>query len=1102
MAFAWKQAGLTYNRYLAVAARVVRRSLKEGPRLQAEKRGEMELRFAKWDMSLDGRKGGQSPPCSPAELQKTNIRPSGKHVPAQDVTGEFNKASKGDCAWSFNYPQPSVMLRVDLALHIGNIVKDETFTLFEAVGALEGDEMMDPKMDSGYLVDGETLEDDYNVLRDLLPGEAIGVMDQLLCFEMAWHMGFPLSQSLFNSYYIDCLLWPMPKSLDEARFDRDGAPMKGNELLHVVLRAYCLGLIKTCDFVHRMISAEKVIEEEDFVSHLFHRNLLSDIDYAEVQDLLSQAIKFVENDLRPNNESLKKALHSRLCLRQSLLHATNIDDITDKQKDRYHFWDRCLPLISQVTKTNTLAVDIGDSYSIKIQRRLASTTPPRPIVQVSFSEAINFLERMCQGGRDAYRALNYQGPINLENFVWAFQSRTPQPPVYTRSLLQSLIWSDMKVLGQKSFKQLIFDDFEETVLAASILINPENDQVEAPHHARFKISQQMDTFVRRVADAFLDIYVTLCMNRSRLRRILCHLVLEWETIQLEAENTDAEMRRYSGEIPGYDKVTDQYFWSYPLSQWACYHKLRIMQWIIQMGFELDIYQVDEMAGMYWFLQHVANARLEVVRKMYTHTKIRAENMPRATKEQKLSLSRATSYMSYVELETSAMQCFADGLSCLYSFLAYVGLIPSPYHALPYSQPALRYQLRMKPFAQISHPPIPSFEQFIELVSVRSPEATSLETTEVPEADSMQQAFDVLRVAESAFKQAWRKWEQVSKTDAGIAKWMDCEDWWRASVKNVLRSCIAANVAIATARKAMASVGSSTLCEKLMVEIPETIDALTFANLQLFAQFAAAGYCPSNADDSGGGKKLTCPTSNNCPLVEADDVTTVYEFENSLLTDVTGYIATDSSRSLTVLAFRGSESVRNFLTDAKFPLLPAPDICAGCALDAGFYLSWNEAKSGVLAALAATAAANPSYRVVITGHSLGGAIGAIAAVELRNAGRVVDLYTYGQPRIGDDEVSDYISNQNMGGNYRVTHYDDPVPRLPPLALGFRHISPEYYIQTGNYVPVTAAGIQGPLTGNVNFSGNTGNLASLNDIPAHGWYFNNISSCNPSDDFEFR
>ncbi|KAK0278168.1 hypothetical protein LTR91_022163 [Friedmanniomyces endolithicus] len=54
MAFAWKAAGITYNRYLAVAARVVRRSLKDDKRLQAERRGEMDLRFAKWEGGKQG----------------------------------------------------------------------------------------------------------------------------------------------------------------------------------------------------------------------------------------------------------------------------------------------------------------------------------------------------------------------------------------------------------------------------------------------------------------------------------------------------------------------------------------------------------------------------------------------------------------------------------------------------------------------------------------------------------------------------------------------------------------------------------------------------------------------------------------------------------------------------------------------------------------------------------------------------------------------------------------------------------------------------------------------------------------------------------------
>ena len=53
------------------------------------------------------------------------------------------------------------------------------------------------------------------------------------------------------------------------------------------------------------------------------------------------------------------------------------------------------------------------SFSIKIQRRLASTVPPRPIVNISFDEAIEQLTGLCQNGKDAYRILDYHGGDNL-----------------------------------------------------------------------------------------------------------------------------------------------------------------------------------------------------------------------------------------------------------------------------------------------------------------------------------------------------------------------------------------------------------------------------------------------------------------------------------------------------------------------------------------------------------------------------------------------------------------------------------------------------------------------------------------------------------------
>ena len=75
-------------------------------------------------------------------------------------------------------------------------------------------------------------------------------------------MGHPLSQTLFTSLYLDKLLWPVPKSLEEAHFFRGHFANNNEELeiVHLVLRAYCLALIKCCDFVHARVATEYYFE--------------------------------------------------------------------------------------------------------------------------------------------------------------------------------------------------------------------------------------------------------------------------------------------------------------------------------------------------------------------------------------------------------------------------------------------------------------------------------------------------------------------------------------------------------------------------------------------------------------------------------------------------------------------------------------------------------------------------------------------------------------------------------------------------------------------------------------------------------------------------
>jgi alpha-beta hydrolase superfamily lysophospholipase len=134
---------------------------------------------------------------------------------------------------------------------------------------------------------------------------------------------------------------------------------------------------------------------------------------------------------------------------------------------------------------------------------------------------------------------------------------------------------------------------------------------------------------------------------------------------------------------------------------------------------------------------------------------------------------------------------------------------------------------------------------------------------------------------------------------------------------------------------------------------------------------------------------------------------------------------------------------------------------------------------------------PSYKITVVGHSLGGAIASLAAAQLRNYGLTITLYNFGSPRIGGSKISSYISNQ-PGGTFRVTHWNDPVPKVPLLTMGYVHISPEYYINKPNRQDVNTGDIQ-VYTGATNlFKGNQAWLAI--DIEAHRWYFGSMYTCD--------
>jgi len=154
-------------------------------------------------------------------------------------------------------------------------------------------------------------------------------------------------------------------------------------------------------------------------------------------------------------------------------------------------------------------------------------------------------------------------------------------------------------------------------------------------------------------------------------------------------------------------------------------------------------------------------------------------------------------------------------------------------------------------------------------------------------------------------------------------------------------------------------------------------------------------------------------------------------------DIQGYIACDSDRM--VVAFRGSQSWRNIITDIQTEPLNVTTVCADCAVHTGFWAIWNET-AAVVDPLLRTHL-RPHQRLVIAGHSLGGAMTTLAALQWKEFRPLA--VSFGQPRTVNHNFSDYL-RQHVRDYYRITTPRDPIPKIPVQSMGYRHHGQEIFI----------------------------------------------------------
>ena len=84
--------------------------------------------------------------------------------------------------------------------------------------------------------------------------------------------------------------------------------------------------------------------------------------------------------------------------------------------------------------------------------------------------------------------------------------------------------------------------------------------------------------------------------------------------------------------------------------------------------------------------------------------------------------------------------------------------------------------------------------------------------------------------------------------------------------------------------------------------------------------------------------------------------------------------------------------------------------------------------------------NPTADVLITGHSLGGALATLCLLDLRLTLDAklsfAPLYIYGAPRVGNAPFATYSASVGVP-IFRVVHHRDPVPHIPFKTWGYVH-----------------------------------------------------------------
>ncbi|EGC40375.1 hypothetical protein DICPUDRAFT_146727 [Dictyostelium purpureum] len=530
------------------------------------------------------------------DLNSNNIAASAS---ASTSTSTTTNESHKEEEWIDILP---VLSQASESMSLGQLIHAKDFQLELVTHALE---IMNPKLDSrasgNHIYTPEQLFQKGEIPEDstLSNLQILKIIDKLLCYEISWVEGDPLPLTLFSCMYLHI----------------------AEQLKNEIFSLYVNTLLISCESINLIVQRGDICFEEDFNHSTNNLHLITSKNdcASKILPMLDRLEKQFEKSIKEEQDSEKvkimKSLLNRITFRRlfysivfnlsqnycqtAIRYIQDIQPVLEFLKNDCYIKDEIelpksifnndlvLKLFSSVGGTSQ---EKPFAETVKSFAKLftdLSTLFKMPYISESSLEFQRLrqlekqLESTKKGSKQTIQKPQTFNVVSILDYLFYFSKFSPN--IITRSLLRRLLFpytaNSNEFFKVSSLRESLFEWMNDFGIPFQIL------------HSQ-KAKERISLFMDSLAQVLLKLFTYLLLNRARQRRKIRISIYELSLLQNEGDIIDSVLAA--------DPLnTKLYFGSFVFNL-----KLKVMQYFLFLGFELEVYAPNEYYQIYFYLDYL------------------------------------------------------------------------------------------------------------------------------------------------------------------------------------------------------------------------------------------------------------------------------------------------------------------------------------------------------------------------------------------------------------------------------------------------------------------------------------------------------------------